>query len=64
MIPNLRTSSAVSSRPPLRGEEGRERAPAGAFPLPPEGEEVAPRSGDGVGEALRETHVLKQEINQ
>jgi len=52
----------MGSRPPLRlasldtyptsngGEELRERTMLGA--LPPEGGEVAPRSGDGVGEGV------------
>ncbi|CCV07521.1 conserved hypothetical protein [Mesorhizobium metallidurans STM 2683] len=53
--PPLRRASLDTS-PPIDGvEEGREIIPAGALLLPPEGGEVAPRSSDGVGEAVRET---------
>ena len=65
--PSSRDWHLMNSRPPLRrasldtsppidgGEERRELRLADSLPLPPEGGEVAPRSGDGVGEALRET---------
>ncbi|TPK83993.1 hypothetical protein FJ934_04450 [Mesorhizobium sp. B2-4-12] len=55
-----------TGRPPLRppghlspDRRGRGRARGlvslGSLPLPPEGGEAAPRSGDGVGEAVAET---------
>ncbi|TPM34793.1 hypothetical protein FKO01_11775 [Mesorhizobium sp. B2-3-3] len=50
--PPLRRASLATS-PPIDGvEEGREAIPAGIFPLPPEGGEVALQSGDGLGEAI------------
>jgi very-short-patch-repair endonuclease len=52
--PPLRFASQTTSPPSERGEEGRELTGLGSLPLPPEGGEVAPRSGDGVGDdALR-----------
>ncbi len=53
--PPLRRASLATSPPIDGGEERRERAPAGSLPLPPEGGEVAPRSGDGVGEGAGQT---------
>jgi len=53
--PPLRSAPPTTSPPIDGGEEGRELAKPGSFPLPPEGVEVAPRSGDGVGEGIQET---------
>ena len=53
--PPLRRASLDTSPPIDGGEERRELMPAGSLPLPPEGGEVAPRSGDGVGEGAHET---------
>ncbi|TPL06355.1 hypothetical protein FJ938_12790 [Mesorhizobium sp. B2-4-14] len=50
--PPLRRAALDTSPPIDGGEEGCAAIPAGAFPLPPEGGEVAPRSGDGVGETI------------
>ena len=49
--PPLSRASLDTSPPIDGGEERRELIQAGSLPLPPEGGEVAPRSGDGVGEA-------------
>jgi hypothetical protein len=54
--PPLRSASRTTSPPNEGGEEGCEAADLGALPLPPEGGEVAPRSGDGVGEGREATH--------
>ncbi|TPI44682.1 hypothetical protein FJ417_32950 [Mesorhizobium sp. B3-1-7] len=48
--PPLRRAALDTSPPIDGGEEGRELSLPGSLPLPPEGGEVAPRSGDGVGE--------------
>ena len=46
----------LATSPPFDGgEEGRELAEPVSFPLSPEGGEVAPRSGDGVGEGIDAT---------
>jgi very-short-patch-repair endonuclease len=50
---NTPTPSSLrdATSPPFHeGEERRELANASSLPLPPKGGEVAPRSGDGVGE--------------
>ncbi|CDX61215.1 hypothetical protein MPL1032_360033 [Mesorhizobium plurifarium] len=81
MIPRSGSVALANSRPPLRrasldtsppidgGEERREVASLGTLPLSPEGGEVAPRSGDGVGEGAAQTRscrevMLGQEIRQ
>ncbi|TPI12136.1 hypothetical protein FJW10_27665 [Mesorhizobium sp. B4-1-1] len=48
--PPLRRAALDTSPPIDGGEERRELSPPSSFPFPPEGGEVAPRSGDGVGE--------------
>ncbi len=53
--PPLRHASRDTSPPHDGGEERREPIRPDTFPLPPEGGEVATRSGDGVGEDHRET---------
>jgi very-short-patch-repair endonuclease len=50
--PPLRSALRTTSPPFDGGEEMRELTTPGALPLPPERGEVAPRSGDGVGEGL------------
>jgi very-short-patch-repair endonuclease len=48
--PPLRSASPTTSPPFDGGEERRARSTPVDLPLPPVGGEVAPRSGDGVGE--------------
>jgi len=60
--PPLRFASQTTSPPNEGGEEGRGLAGLGSLPLPPEGGEVAPRSGDGVGEDAPRARSRRQPI--